>query len=104
MRGGKPLPIHGDLEPNHSTFFDVSFWSLLESNFRHLFFLKHPLIILVRVKHRDIALVGAPSSVDFPIGVRDELASHAKAKTSIFRVFQRKCSSGECLSLCKRIP
>ena len=66
MRGGKPLPIHGDPEPNHSTSFDDSFWSLLESNFRHLFFLKHPLISLVRVKHRDRVPVGAPSSVDFP--------------------------------------
>ena len=37
MIGGKPLPIHGDLEPNHSTPFDDSFRSLLESNFRHLF-------------------------------------------------------------------
>ena len=38
MIGGKPLPIHGDPEPNHSTPFDDSFRSLLESNFHHLFF------------------------------------------------------------------
>ena len=42
MTGGKPLPIHGDLEPNHSTPFDDSFWSLLESNFHHLFFKNIP--------------------------------------------------------------
>ena len=65
MIGGKPLPIHGDPEPNHSTLFDDSFRSLLESKFHHLFFKKHPLISLVRVKHRDRAPFGVPSSVDF---------------------------------------
>ena len=28
-----------------------------------------------------------------PIGAMDELASRAKAKTYVFRVFQRKCSN-----------
>ena len=31
----------------------------------------------------------------FPIGTRDELASRAKAKRSVFRVFQRKLSLEE---------
>jgi len=40
----------------------------------------------------------------FPIGASDELATRANAKTWVFRVFQRKCSSGEFLPLCRRMP
>ena len=42
MRGGKPLPLHGDPKPNHQNQIRYQFMDSLGQNFRHLFFKNTP--------------------------------------------------------------
>ena len=104
MIGGKPLPLHGDPKPNLPTHFRDSFKSWLESNFRHLFLKNNPYQAsrgwYTETEHQ----LAHPLWWISPIGARAELAGRAKAKRSIFRVFHRKLSSEEWLSLSRGMP
>ena len=95
MIGGKPPPIHGDPEPNLPTNFRDSFRGFLESNFCHLYFKNSPYKAWRDWETGTECQLARPLWWIFPISVRAEMASHAKVKRSIFRVFQGKISSEE---------
>ena len=103
MRGGKPLPKQGDPEPNNPNYFWWCIMKLLEPNFCHLFLKKIPKYAWHEWNTGTECQLARSLWWIFPIGARDELATRANAKTWILRVFQRNYSSGEFLSLCRRM-